>query len=707
MGLIVNTHDDRLASAPASRWLLFLGAGASMAPPSRLPNFSELFAGILRSIGWQPVDGRWCRSGYPSFAEPEIPAEVLFGTLRRFGVAFADQVAAALGRSEANAVHDVAARVLACGGTVWTTNVDLGVEAASGEPPRRAGRAVPSRSARRIGPSVLPPLSSARPASLVKFHGTAEDPRTLAFTDAELLAPITNDAIRHLVSITAGAIVVVFGYRGADADLYRLLEETFAAAKQILWFEPYCDVRREIERAFPQSTITFVPPPRTEDPEDPRQVTAKAFLTLAADAGVAPDPGLADEMLEGDRPPLDVRLPIPTPPAIVHARLVERFGEWQADESALRTARRADAAHLRVRSLPAHIRWAMNRSLYGDGHIAELVEGLADHRSVLNGLRPRAARDYLITGALALRLQQRNWDRVEEFARWAVEHRGAPTDYYYLAYGHRYKLCIDEARRAADAAEAGLSAAGDPERHAGAVLDQGCSSIYQGRFGDARRYAFELRQRTGRYAIPRWRAWGFWLDGIALCYERNPDAARDALDSAMRRFEQEGRPGPIADVVTGRVLADRVRLAIGQEASPSVDLSDAEELGGRYFDDRALVLADVYLARNEHDDAERLLRRVADNPSCPVASAWADLGLAELDRLRGNAGASDRFAELARLAAERGAHWLGAQAAIGLGLSGDAHAIPAWTALPSELRNNSQYPPAGLGEPRVLWMMTT
>jgi len=344
-----------MTPTPASRWLLFLGAGASMAPPSRLPNFSELFAGVLRSIGWRPVDGRWCRPGYPSFAEPEIPAEVLFGTLRRFGVAFAGEVAAALSGVEANAVHDIAARVLACGGAVWTTNIDLGVEVACREPPRRAGRAVPSRSRQRDGTSVLLPLGSAGPATLVKFHGTAENPSTLAFTDAELLAPLADDAIRHLVGTAAGATVVVFGYRGADADLYRLLEEAFAAANEVLWFEPYCDVRHEIEGAFPRSTITFLPTRPDEDGEETRRATAEAFFALAAEAAVAPDPGLAEEMLERDRPPLDVRLSIPPPPAIVHARLVERFGEWRADEPALRTARRSDAVHLRVRSLGARV----------------------------------------------------------------------------------------------------------------------------------------------------------------------------------------------------------------------------------------------------------------------------------------------------------------------------------------------------------------
>jgi len=421
--------------------------------------------------------------------------------------------------------------------------------------------------------------------------------------------------------------------------------------------------------------------------------------------GITPDV-FAREMLQGERPPLDVRLSITSPPAIVHARLVERFGDWRADERALRAARRADALHLRARSLPAHTRWAMGRSLYGDGLLARVVEWFAGRREILDGLRPTAARDYLITGASALRLQQRDWDRVREFAGWAVQRRGAPADYYYLAYGLRYSMRVEQARRAADAAERGLSASGDPERHAGAVLEQGCAAIYQGRFGDARRYAFELAQRTGRYAIPRWRAWGFWLDGIALCYERDPDAADEAFDRAMRRFEQEGRPGPVADVLTGRVLADRVRLALGRRASPSTNLSDAEELGGRYLDDRALVLADVHLASRQADEAERLLRRVAASPSCPVAGAWASLGLAEVARLDGDQRAADRFAELAQFASESGAHWLGVQAAIGLGLSEDPRAAAIWAALPAELRSDTAVA-TGLGRPRVLWMMTT
>jgi hypothetical protein len=155
------------------------------------------------------------------------------------------------------------------------------------------------------------------------------------------------------------------------------------------------------------------------------------------------------------------------------------------------------------------------------------------------------------------------------------------------------------------------------------------------------------------------------------------------------------------------VLAQRVELALGRSVSPSFEIADAEELGGRYLDDRALVLADVHLARNDVEAAERLLRRVAAAPSCPVASIWAELGLAEIDRLRQQPRAADRFARIATLAERVDAHWLRAQAGIALGLCRDGRGDSVWRSLPPELRADRDAPSAGLGNPRVLWMMTT
>ena len=370
-------------------------------------------------------------------------------------------------------------------------------------------------------------------------------------------------------------------------------------------------------------------------------------------------------------------------------------------------ARREDLRRVRVGTLPGHIRWTISLSLYGGGVVAWCVDWLTRHRRLLRRLQPTRLRNYVITRGHGLRLLRRDWHAVDELASWAVEHRpgGAqPADFYYRAQARRYALRVSDGIADADRATAELSATADPERHAGAVLEEGCLAIYQGSFEKARRAAFELRERTGRYAIPRWRAWGAWLEAIALCHLRRPTEARGFADLAAERFERENRRGPVADVVTARLLATRVELAQGAGSSFETALDDAQRLGGRYLDDRCLVLADLALAQGDVAAADELLHRVAGNPSCPVAEVWAALGLAELARLRGEIDAAgEQFAAVARLGQHTGAFWLQAQAAIGMRRCEVAE-DDAWQSVPEAVRDAAGSD--GFGDPRVLWMMT-
>ena len=101
-------------------------------------------------------------------------------------------------------------------------------------------------------------------------------------------------------------------------------------------------------------------------------------------------------------------------------------------------------------------------------------------------------------------------------------------------------------------AEAGLSE--DRERLAGALYEAGSAAIYEARFDEALRYAFDLQYRRGRYAIPRWQAWGAWIEVVALCHLNRIEEAGQLLEQGFARFIDEGRPDALADLRNVRLL---------------------------------------------------------------------------------------------------------------------------------------------------------
>lgn len=705
-------------------WLLFLGAGASVAAPAGLPDFAKLSEGVLGGLGWAwhsspgpdgSTTGEWQQAPYPPFSRVNLAAEVLFGTLHSFGAPFAGQVARVLGDAghQPNAAHYVAAEVLARGGLVWTPNVDLCIERAfagrAGTSPHRAGRA-----GGRDGVP-LDPLTMAGPGTLVKFHGTAEAPQTLAFTDRELLTPLPADDVEHLAGLAAGRRVVLYGYAGADADLAGLLDAVFAAASRVIWYEPDAGRRDYIRQAFPSGNIEFapLPAPRGDLPQTVPP-TARAFLTDMAGHGyLAPDPMAASFAEVHPRTTPEIHLTKPA--GITQARLVMRFGAPAGEAAALKIARRQDLRALRWRTLPRYLRWTFSRSLYAGGTAAWAIRAAARARGLLRlpGMRP--VRDAVITRQCALLLPSGRWQDLAEFTTWAMRHRRLPDgrpypgDLYYRAYARRYLLEPGRAARDAGAAVDGLASTLDPERLAGALLEAGAAAIYQGRFDDALKYAFDLRYRRGRYAIARWQSWGGWLAAAALCHLGRTTEARAALTAAAPRFEAENYQRALADLETMCLLADRVDLARG--GAPQVPPATRYDTvrTARQHDDLDLVLADLAIAHGEVPDARRRYERVSQSPSCPVAGAWAELGLAETGRLAGRRGAGEAFAKVADLARQRGAHWLEVQAVLGMALCGDDRANGRWEELrpllPAGL-DRQRVTELAVGKPRVLWTVT-
>lgn len=716
-------------------WLIFLGAGASRPTPTNLPPFVPLSEAILNAIGWEtrPHSGqeaghatieRWqftCEPYYPDIAHFDMAPEVLFGTLRTFGVSFVTEVCRALGNAQPNAVHEVAAQALQQGGCVWTPNIDDAVEAACRKlqfHPHRSGRSL------RDSTSPLDPLATTRAGTYVKFHGTVEAPNTLAFTDRQLIAPLSAEDIDNLTPLARGKIVVLYGYAGADADLADLLDRVFEDAREIHWFEPSKWSHDLILQAFPsfRDRIRFVPDWEDDDDEhNSVRHMAQTFLALAESADYAADPQSTHDLVEGRGSLRELDLRLKKPSGATQARLVERFGvnDPGDDKVAWAKAWKHDLVHLRVRAFPAHLRHKVSYSLYHSGAVASLVRWLASKPYVLRRVQPRRLRNYFMTRACALLLRDHNWSRLRDFVAWAISVRSdaagqpVPSDLYYEAQAFRYSFLPAQARESADHAIRGLQSLADPERLAGALYEAGDAALYQADFNAALGYAFQLRYRRGRYAIPRWQAWGAWLETIARAHIGTiGDTLEQTIAAMTDRFDYEREPLNRADARTAELLVARVRLArTGSLGLSSLDHPTDSARTGRYLDDLDLLRADIAIALGDQADARRRLQRVRDDPATPVSLLWARVGLAELERLRSPTSGADEFWAVAEEAHQSKAAWLEGQALLGLQLCDDPRAENGWHRLasiwPSAGGVTLEAVSATPTKPhRVLWMVT-
>lgn len=702
-------------------WLLLVGAGASAPQPARLPTFDGLAEASFTHLGWtvERDDEGQKRSVYrqddrfPSFPWPAVSPEVLFGVLRevhtRFETALIEQLDLAFSPTS---IHHAAAAVIDANGVVWTTNVDKGIE--------RALRDTPgwTRTARQpTEDGSLQSLGATAARTLVKFHGSVDYPDTLAFTDRELLTPLPDSDVNHLAEFARDRCLVVYGYAAADADLANLFDAAFPRAAAIIWYEPTEDNRERIAGAFPDADIEFRP--ELSSIANSFDATEKAFRKHAIEAGYLP---------AGFRPwdePRDLApaMDLGNPPAIAHARLVERFGPAGHERQALSRARRDDLRHGRFDAARQHLRWTVRRSLY-QGHIVPAaLWAAAKGRRVL--LSPRVRRlqfarkagDFAITRRCARLLPQGRWSELADLTSYSIERRRTdegrsdPIDFYYRAYAHRYEFEPNAAAEDAATALVGLADVRDPERLAGAILESGTAAIYQGRFRDAQRHAFDLRFRRGRFAIPRWRSWGGWLHAVAACHLGDPQGAEDAVDAAWGRFEDEQYWQALADLETVRLLAYRVRLAYDSKDDTSPTSRYDEHRTPRQRDDLDLILGDLALARDDIVDAQRHYERVITRPSCPVAAAMGQLGIAEVARRTGDSdGSVDQFLRSAERSHRRGAHWLTVQALLGVSATDPDRAQDLWRRhgdeMPSVLAQKNLTDHA-LGEPRILWTVTS
>jgi hypothetical protein len=707
-----------------SDWMMFLGAGASMATPTSIPAFDPLRDAILKALGWDrqkeiyvhptPIGGR----DFPELRSSRLsarsaPAEVVFGTLYRFGVPFTSQVERLVlePRPDFNAVHAVAARVLAGGGPVWTPNIDVAVEDAC--------RAMPSAAIRRVvvgerdesGRRLEFEVGRVAAGVLFKLHGSADLRGSLAFTDLELLAPYDRDEIGHLSELARGRHLVFYGYRGADTDLRTLLQACIAKASDVVWYELEPGHRHDIVRAF-GDRVRFdperLPSPDGGDRQANLAATAEQFLMQADDAGLGP-PGRQLRADLGSAVQFR-RLQIsfdPDPPAIVQARLVERFGGADEEKDAIAAARRDDLLAARPRAVGAHIQWALSSSLYSPGGLlGRVVRSVAGHPA-LSAVLPARIRTYVFNKGPATLLPYGRYAQLHKLSERALSfpERSDPlrrgSDLYYRAHSLRYLNRPGAAHHDLNAAAQLLvdrRGRSDAERYAGVLLEHGINAISRAEPAEAFSTADDLVNGPGRYAIGRWSGWGHWLWGMAHLYSLAVPAAipsgSSSLDGAAAEFDLAGLDfsdshltAGLGDVYIGRLLLYRLQLACSVPAAQP----QAPELSRRQHQDQLLLFTDIALAGADVETALTHLDAIDRLRPSELTASFARFARADVAHRYRMAGPS--LAGVQSEAEAVGAYFLAGQAALGLSQG-------------PETTTANGHRLVAVGTPRVPWLLT-
>ena len=500
----------------------------------------------------------------------------------------------------------------------------------------------------------------------MKFHGTAEDPTSLAFTERELMTPLPDEDAEHLARQVEHRTLVLYGYAGADADLADLLELAIDKADRVLWFEPSLETREAIRLFFPTVGDGLKPTsPAEMDAHDLNQTvppTARAFLEAAALDGYEVDDDDDPPFTAAQESPPDPEIDIGSTPGIMSARLVERFGSSSEQLHALLAALRRDSSAWRWHLFPAYARWAFSRSLYNHGIAAQAVELFAAPLAARASRYPSARRSHHLA---KVRPSPPHWPLARVSRHWqsgrcatgvvetAPPSRATTTTGRTLAG----RAATRGSRGPCRGRRPGLANALDPERLAGALLESGAAAIYQGRFDTALRRAFELQYRRGRYAIRRWQSWGGWLEAMTHCHLHDPQGPRRLFLEPPTASTTKGTRAALADLDTVGLLAERVRRAIDGAHMVDTPQVTSRIRTPRQQDDLDLVLGDLELASGSAVGVPRARQHyeaVAEKPSCPVAAAWASLGLAEVTHREGRTTeASEKFEAVIALAKAR------------------------------------------------------
>jgi hypothetical protein len=621
----------------ARRLFVFAGAGVSRSAPAGLPMFGPLRDELLRQVGLDrylpPSDGRTddpAAAGRHAVAQGLAPEPFMLA-LREAGTDVQGWLHEVLGGGRPNAGHLTLARLALAGAHVWTVNFDRLVE----------------RSLSDLSVVAWPDdPSSPNGLALLKPHGTLGGP--LAFTAADVLAPLTGSWRERLVAdIGASDTVVFVGYSGRDLDLQPLWDG-LVRNRRVLWFDTpdaaEQDRKRAVLRTCDQAGRLLFPPAVGETWPNP----TAAFVDWCANVGLGTVPSALRASLH-DEPPA-ITFPV------LRGDLEAARGEVLAVLGDPRSARRTFVSRsLRGPDRTGSARRAVNLALNHGGPATAAVLGLGRAFPPVGHLRE--VREGLALKRVSVLFNAGRHDQVLRLTR-RLPSSPVSTLLLLRAGSKRMTGSLDDAAYDAERALGLARQEKHPVRTANAALQWCYALLWAGRLDEARRAHDTALLPYAGLAATRWVAWAGVVHASLLVHERRPDGALAALDLAASRFEAEALLDGLVSTLTVRLTA--LRQAGDDDGYRKSRQALAQVLDGRSagtyhapghsFSREAVMLEDgQFLVHHEHAAVRgRALLADVTRSRYPVHAALAHLFLSSAGAVR----AADH-AEEALLLADR------------------------------------------------------
>ena len=618
---LANFNLKHIKSRPVG---LFLGSGASYPYPSQLPTFHHILkewlfylSDFLSNLSAPRVTEKQKTELVMMLRvmPPEAIFQVMDSCQRR---KLQRALIATLNCREPNTTHYITVRILKNGGTIWTTNFDTLIEQAAGIKPKDSCRIAFDKSKVSV--------FADKNIHLIKPHGTLPLPETWVFRSEDVLQPAPQVVRDRLIQDIKNHYMIFLGYSASDLDLRPVLQEAVEDTGLGIWFCKPGEVDW-IRKLFPiacgNGRLTLS---AAEDP-------SRNFWDWAKDKG----------LLEN----IPERLPVPRPnvkplsklldDSVICATLFRRMGALSIALQALRPGL------IRFRFGALNLYLSINRQqLRCLGLITHFLRAV--FRIILWPLRNK--------GLYSLSYM------AFEVGRYGLAARIAQIDRAHATIKRNIQLTaslrmsgkLEEALKVIEDIIAGAEKWDSASLEARAVFEKAMSLRWLGRECEAMKAMDNLSKQRLKHADLSWQGWFHFEKGTCLSLQGEMEAAGKEVSEAERIFTVATNPLGRVDTLLLKCTVCRFTSQIKEAWKVVKTIEALLGFSGRgEFAREALEFEKGELLRQEsrYREAENSYHMLLKSRS-KLHQCHGALGMAELEKDRGNYGEARRWSVMAR-----------------------------------------------------------